>query len=181
MDEITWPKVKTSAYYCFIATCVALMASALTCVFGCSLLAPGADTREALAARQETDYDAEGNFSTIESTTHERNNVVLEGENVTAEFSPSNGKLIRLTGATNVMVQISRPRDAADAKMSLDALNLQFGLTALDTLRQLVPYAIQRIGPQTQPAAPRPVTGEDRLADLLRQLREQGIEIGEPQ
>lgn len=117
---------------------------------GCSLLTPGIDERQALAARQTTNYDAEGNFSTEESTTHERNNVVLEGENVTAEFGPD-GKLLKLTGATNVMVQISRPRDAAEALQVRDTLNAQIALELLNMIKQMTPI-IMAGRPATSPS-----------------------------
>lgn len=137
---------------------------ALVMLPGCSLLTPGLDTREALKAMQTTEYRSDGSFSSTEDTTHERRNVVAEGEKVAVDFY-QDGTPKAVKDATNVLTQSSAPKDAAAAKMALDALNAQVALEGIKAAREAVTLM------QTMRAAEAAAGTANNAMDLFSRLR----------
>lgn len=105
---------------------------------GCSFLAPGHDVRQAAEAVSETSWDANSNLTLKENTTHNRKVVMAEGDSVAADYY-EDGTPKRIEGATQVLSQVSEPKDAMGAYMALAQENAKVAGKMLDLVSSLIP------------------------------------------
>jgi hypothetical protein len=148
-----WVIVTTACFLvCYIST-------------GCSLLTPGLDTRVAAESRSTTSWDMDSNLQIDESTTHNKKTVAAEGENVTAEYYDT-GVPKKITGATQILSQVSEPRDVMEAYMKLAGLNLEMGRDLVGMIKSIAPRLMASVDLHTATGA----LGDLNLPEMVGQL-----------
>lgn len=161
-----------------------MAAPLLTLSSGCSFLMPGADVRQAAEARSETSWDKDSNLSLSENTTHNRRVVMAEGEAITAEYY-ADGTPKKVDGATQLLSQVSEPKDAMGGYMYLAQKNAEVLGRLAEMVERMTPYVAgprvtQPQGVITMPSSMKDgiqiweqLTGEEQqfLLGLLKQLQ----------
>jgi len=122
----------------------ALVLLCVGCLWGCSFLTPGLDTRVAAEARSETIWDAEDNLTLSEATTHNREVIAAEGDNVTVTMV--DGQATNISGGTHILWQKSEPKDVMSAYIALAQKNAEVAERMFGAIERLTGLLAPAVG-----------------------------------
>lgn len=153
--------------------CIPLLLMMAPLVGGCSFFTPGLDARTATEARSETSWDQNSNLRLSENTTHNRRVVMAESAEglVDAEYYDS-GIPKSVKGASQLLSQVSEPKDITSLMMQRDIANLQAFAELTATVKQLAAIAAPLVQQQAEIKA---ANDADRAAfkrEVLAAVRE---------
>lgn len=124
-----------------IVVMMVAMIGVLVTAGGCSLLAPGLDTRTAAETNSSTVWDKDSNLWLKESTTHNRRITTVESareDGATVEYYPD-GTAKSISGASQILTQNSEPKDAMAGYMHLATKNAEVADRLASMLERMVP------------------------------------------
>lgn len=97
----------------------------LVALCGCSFFTPGADVRQALLAKNNLHWGADGTADIVDETTHNGTTILFESaqEGPGAAITLNDKGVPTVTGASGLFYRKTDPKDAADTYMRLAEMN----------------------------------------------------------
>jgi len=134
-----------------LVKCIPLLLMMTPLVGGCSFFTPGLDARTATEARSETSWDQNSNLRLSENTTHNRRVVMAEsGEGTVEADYYDSGVPKSVKGASQLLSQVSEPKDITSLMMQRDIANLQALAELTATVKQLAAIAAPLVQQQIE-------------------------------
>ena len=151
-----------------------MLGAVLLLAVGCSFLAPGYDTRQALLAKNHLNWLADGSAEITDETTHNGTTLLFESaasnpDGATVELNPAGMPVVK--GATALFYRKTDPDAAADAYMKLAEQNQLAWSNTMQAMLGMTGQILQyRLAGQTLDAQTEPARLEARIQALERIL-----------